>query len=58
MVKGCRWAIFRAWGLEHIVLLFGLIIGVLLWYGVSKVLWADHADQSQADSRHQPKGKK
>jgi hypothetical protein len=36
----------------------GLIIGVLFWYGVSKVLLTDHADQFRRNSRHQPKGKK
>jgi hypothetical protein len=42
---------------ETVIFLFGLIIGVLLWYGVRKVLLADHANRSPTDPKPQPKEK-
>jgi hypothetical protein len=57
MVKAGHWGYLRGVRAETILLFFGLTIGVLLWYGVSRVPLADHAGRSQRDPRHQTKGK-
>jgi hypothetical protein len=43
--------------IETIIVLFGLIIGTLLWYGAGKVLLPERADRSPKNPTHQPKGK-